>query len=211
MKKIISIALLILLVLTLSACDSDKKDIDISPPSNYISCSYDDDWISKNFIRRRVKCVDDIGGVFRMSYISYLNKFELDEMLLQEYWITECFDQYCICRVHEDGHDYCTVIANNNAWDEQINELYTKDELDEGFEDLILYIQDLETKIEELEQEDIETKLAYTTLSMIDILLFMYNEELDNGTIFTDEEIVYYEMLVTMRELYINELENGGE
>ena len=189
MKKIVVVIMLVL-ILALSGCVSDedfytKEEVDLllKNHESEILVHQEDILEFESYVQE----------ILDLLYASYVEYDEFDNML------------YSGCEIIE-GIKHCNIIFDLNK--NYVEESYLWANFYDSFsEDLIEYIDESL----EIEDDTIETTIAYTTLSMIDILLFMYNEELESGTIFTEEEIVYYDMLIIMRELYINELENGDE
>ena len=80
---------------------------------------------------------------------------------------------------------------NHKFWD-----YYTTEELDEGFEDVIIRFEALELEATPEVQE------VYITIAMLNVLIFMYDEDVANGAVFPDSDVEYYEMLKVMRDEY---------
>ena len=206
MRKIVLVVMMLVFVLALSGCEdgylSDNHKDCVENGGTYsipeLVCyenieSYSQEEVDLIISELESKLDNQVQEILDLLYASYVEYDEFDNML------------YSGCEIIE-GIKHCNIIFDLNK--NYVEESYLWANFYDSFsEDLIEYIDESL----EIEDDTIETTIAYTTLSMIDILLFMYNEELESGTIFTEEEIVYYDMLIIMRELYINELENGDE
>ncbi len=133
---------------------------------------------------------------------------EIEEMIYDSYveYNEEDGVFYSNCLI-VDGIKHCNIILD-------LNLIYDAMEyLDGGLgDDIEMYLYDkdqIDIMFDELEIQDIETNITYTTLAMLDIMIYLYDEELASGTVFSDEEVVYYDMLIMMRTEYITALENG--
>ena len=180
MKKL-SILALLTLTLLLSGCGEEKSFPDngsVLEKDLYCQLSYNND---------TQDCIDYKTEKYYTT--TFYTQSQVDEML-DSYWYYdyhEEWEEFMFCTDKLYDHTYCVVMAQNNAWSDEIDTL--------------------EQRIAELENQDIETNITYTTLAMLDILIYMYDEELASGTVFTDEEVLYYDMLEMMRAEYITALE----
>lgn len=86
--------------------------------------------------------------------VRYYTQEEVDELLLSDIYVEPCFDDYyCICNVREEPSDYCQVIAFNNGWDNDLEELYDF-HIEENEQDIVELYLIIETVLDDIESND---------------------------------------------------------
>ena len=211
MKRLI-IGLVIVMVLTLSGCGESNEAYPPLADREETILQYDeinDTWfvciITNN--GQNLDC-DVIYTKDEVQDLLDRQANEIEEMIYDSYveYNEEDGVLYSNCLI-VDGIKHCNIILD-------LNLIYDAMEyLDGGLgDDIEMYLYDkdqIDIMFDELEIQDIETNITYTTLAMLDIMIYLYDEELASGTVFSDEEVVYYDMLIMMRTEYITALENG--
>ena len=176
MKRLLFIVLMIT-TFTLTGCVSDGDEVDAI--LDYESCYQNDGLI--RLTEADVVChIGDISQTY--DYPDYV---EILEGQKDNYYTKEEVD------IMNERFGEMLDQLNHKFWD-----YYTTEELDEGFEDVIIRFEALELEATPEVQE------VYITIAMLNVLIFMYDEDVANGAVFPDSDVEYYEMLKVMRDEY---------
>ena len=170
MKKILSVLLVFLMVLVLSGCDetvSQSKCGDNGvwhqttlTPSNDGYCIYDtyytQEEVDSLLIQQNIEIRQDLMEYYIQSYDGKLyNNCRIEDSVKVCDEIEMFIDYGLNIRTAQDLLDLVDNMEDViTSLEQRIEEnFYTKDELDEGFEDVRLYLEDLQEQVDELQAQ----------------------------------------------------------